>query len=440
MLFSVVWCISRCLCCGLSCCCECCYCLKCCGNCCGCCDPPRGKKHKYLDEPFVPPHHAAYKAHEPMVAGPPHPAPSHFATPPFPPARSAGPGVAGPPQYAEFDVSKKGGAAVGGGHEDALPVMPTWESAGSKKVLVEEEEVEMDQLKKPEAGNAAGQNVPLMTGASAVSGPVSPIPSPDHRSPYSPPGGPGGNGGYIGASATDPYAAGGRGYANYSGPGTYGLSQSTLGTDQGYAMTGGAAMAGPGRRSPRDYMNNNNGYGQVAHDQDGYQDSYGTGQAYPPARPAVGGYDDYSSSRQDSYSDYNSQPQPSNQGYGRGQGMRTPAAGAYPQERMGRALPPHAAEYGGARTYPPAPIPQPQRQPTYEMPAEPVAANDSGAFDFSGGYSRPQQTPAGRHEMPDPGYGGSRPVRVQQGSDYQGYRGYGAGQQQRGGQQGWNGM
>lgn len=453
ILLSVVWCISRCLCCGLSCCCECCYCLKCCGNCCGCCDPPRGKKHKYLDEPFVPPHHsAAYKPNEPMVAGPP--APSPFSSSPFPPTRSET--ATSPPQYAEFDVGKRGGAAAGG--EDALPVMPTWESAGSKKVMVEEEEVEMDQLKKPEPGTAAGQNVPLMTGASAVLGPVSPISSPDQRmSPYSPPGAPGGNGGYVGASAADPYTASGRGY---SGPRAYGQSQTSLGSNQGYGMAG-AAMGSAGPRSPRSY--NNNGYGQGPHSQqDGYQNSYGQDQGFPPARSAGAGYDGYNSGRQGSYDDYNRSP--SAQPYGR-QGMRSPPqnghlpppAGSYPQERLGRTPPPRAAEYGGARTYSPAPMPQqpvrqptyempvsapaPQRQPTYEMPAEPVTSGNTGGFDFGSGYSRP---PDGRQEMPaqqHDGYGPSRPAggSGRAGAAYPGYRAYNAGQGQQQ-QQGWSGL
>lgn len=482
----MVYCISRCLCCGLSCCCECCHCLKCCGDCCGCCDPPRGRKHKYLDEPFVPPHHsAAYKPNEPMVAGPP--PPSRFSSSPFPPTRSES---AVPPQYAEFDVSKQGA----GGHEDALPVMPTWESAGSKKVMVEEEEVEMDQLKKkPEPSTGPGQNVPLMTGASAVPGPVSPIPSPDRqRSPYSPPRAPGpANGGYMGgASATDPYTAGGgRGYNNFSGPRAYGQSQTSLGTDQGYGMAD-AAMGGTSPHSPRGYNNNSYGQAQQQHSQDGYQDSYGQAQAYPPARPAVAGYDSYNSGRQGSYDDYNRSP--SAQPYGR-QGVRSPPqnghlpppAGGYPQERMGRTPPPRTAEYGGARTYSPAPMmpqparrptyempvpaapapqqqrqptyempatgpPSPQRQPTYEMPAEPVAAeNAGGGFDFGTGYSRsPRQgaSPEGRREMPaqqNGGYrGAGRPAMgsAQSGAAYPGYRGYNAGQGQQQQQQGWSGL
>ncbi|KAB5563480.1 hypothetical protein GE09DRAFT_910403, partial [Coniochaeta sp. 2T2.1] len=395
-LLSIVWCISRCLCCGLSCCCECCYCLKCCGNCCGCCDPPRGKKHKYLDEPFVPPHHAAYKSHEPMVA--PAAAPTPFSPGPFPPARSEHTAPASiPPQYAEFDVSKK----TAPGHEDALPVMPTWESAGSKKVLVEEEEMEMNQLKKPEASNAnnAGQNVPLMTGASAIPGPVSPIPSPDHRSPYSPPGAAGANGGYMGAgaaAAADPYGAQGRGYNNYNTPnGAYGQSQTSLGTDQGYGMPGAAMAAGAGRRSPG-YNNPNTAYNQVPQTQTPYSDSYGQpqDQGYPPQqnqqqqhRPTMpGAWNSYNT--QQSYDSYNTAPQ--GVGYARGgggqQGMRSPpprmgnasippagtAPQPYPQERLGRTPPPRQNTYGGAeRTYSPAPMmpQQQQRQVYHELPS-----------------------------------------------------------------------
>ncbi|KAL9092888.1 MAG: hypothetical protein Q9165_004306 [Trypethelium subeluteriae] len=44
------------------------------------------------------------------------------------------------PQFARFDVSKKGG--VGGPHDDALPAMPSWDDATSHKVEVEEDEPE----------------------------------------------------------------------------------------------------------------------------------------------------------------------------------------------------------------------------------------------------------------------------------------------------------
>lgn len=48
-------------------------------------------------------------------------------------------GASGPPQYAEFDMPHKGA-------DDSLPQMPSWDNAGSKKIMMEEE-VEMEQLK-----------------------------------------------------------------------------------------------------------------------------------------------------------------------------------------------------------------------------------------------------------------------------------------------------
>lgn len=146
----------------MSCCCTCFNCLKCCGNCCGCCDPPGGRNTKYLDEPYVPPHHGqGYHAQAPMQPSfaPPAPAPAPA------PARYA------PPQYAEFDVPKKAG-------EDSLPQMPTWEQAGSKKVMLEEE-VELSNLDKSPTPD---QNRQRMNAPSP--GPVSPMSSP--MSPVSP--------------------------------------------------------------------------------------------------------------------------------------------------------------------------------------------------------------------------------------------------------------
>lgn len=161
ILLGVLWCIIRCCCCGLSCCCSCFQCLKCCGNCCGCCDPPGGRRHKYLDEPYIPPHHG-YQQQSPMQ--------TPFAAAAVAPKQP----VFEPPQYAEFDMSKKGG-------EDALPHMPSWEGAGSKKVMLGEEEVEMNNLKKSPTSNPA--QPPLATPSA---GPVSPMTMEPH-SPYGPP-------------------------------------------------------------------------------------------------------------------------------------------------------------------------------------------------------------------------------------------------------------
>ncbi len=66
-----------------------------------------------------------------------------------------------------------------GRNEDALPEMPSWETAGQKKVLVEEEAVELNNLKKPEG---SGQNVPLDDG-DCDSGTSEPQPAHEPRSP-----------------------------------------------------------------------------------------------------------------------------------------------------------------------------------------------------------------------------------------------------------------
>ncbi|EGY22674.1 uncharacterized protein VDAG_04112 [Verticillium dahliae VdLs.17] len=172
IIFSIVWCVIRCMCCGLSCCCTCFSCLKCCGNCCGCCDAPGDKKHKYLDESYgahaLPPGQG-YKSQPAMFASAipvsnPEMTPSHGVT------------TASPPQYAEFDVSKKR-------LSDALPAMPTWESAGSKRISLEQEAVEMDTMKKPVAAQSmnnlqSNPTIPLM-----ATGAMSPhLPSPN--TPY----------------------------------------------------------------------------------------------------------------------------------------------------------------------------------------------------------------------------------------------------------------
>ncbi|PHH68855.1 hypothetical protein CDD82_225 [Ophiocordyceps australis] len=133
ILIGILWCIIRCACCGLSCCCSCCRCFKCCGNCCGCCDAPGQRKHKYLDEPYVPPNHG-YQPNAPMQ-------------PPFASAPAKQP-VFEPPQYAQFDVSKKPG-------DDSLPQMPSWEGGSSKHVLLDHDEVEMTDLNKPPPSNSS---------------------------------------------------------------------------------------------------------------------------------------------------------------------------------------------------------------------------------------------------------------------------------------------
>lgn len=76
-----------------------------------------------------------------------------------------------PPQYAEFETSKGGG--------DALPQMPGWDTANSKKVMIEDEEgVEMNAL-KPKTNDPRDPRA----GPSAT-GTVSPLSVHDQRSGY----------------------------------------------------------------------------------------------------------------------------------------------------------------------------------------------------------------------------------------------------------------
>lgn len=464
IIFSIVWCIARCLCCGLSCCCECCYCLKCCGECCGCCSPPRGRRHKYLDEPYIPPNQG-YRSEAPMTAGALPAKPS-----PFPSAAAAS-----APQYAEFETSKKGGA-----HEDALPEMPSWEGAGSKKVLVEDEPVELEQLKKPattELNTQGAQNVPLMAGGH-VPGPASPI-SPDSRSPYGVPGSQSASSGYLGAGAppaaagahdhNDPYGLGDQPYSQNAGG--YGQqSQTSFGNDQAYGMAGAAGVAGagmagaamgPGRRSPRV---NNGGYGQQPMGQGPMDRGYQNPQDYNNA---------YGRSQSRG---------PADQGYGMGPGRRSPPRGpngsngpngpvrpnmmggaAYPDRERRSPAPQGDRGYGNNynnRPYPPNPQrqyssdstrplarPPPQRQFTDEYPPpSPTSLQNNSGFDFNSGFSRPppysnnssyerrpsESSRQGNQGIPTSSSGG--------GQAYPGYKPYQPAQDNTRQQDGWSGL
>ncbi|TQV99833.1 hypothetical protein V2A60_005263 [Cordyceps javanica] len=262
IILSIIWCIARCCCCAKSCCCGCFQCLKCCGNCCGCCDPPGSRKHKYLDEPYIPPHHG-YQPQAPMQPSF-HQPPQHHET----------------PQYASFDTPK---------NQDSLPQMPSWEGAGSRKVMVEEEDdaVEMNQLKKPAHDPRTGT---LATGA------VSPLNAADSRGPYNPPSrgppgrGPGGPGGP------------GRGYmANNAGvsPGGYGyrpvspLNEPGYGNNHGYNQGGPGGLGGYGNNGYQTAYNQGPDQNRnVPHDYnaDHMSDGYGLDQPYDTPASNAGGH------------------------------------------------------------------------------------------------------------------------------------------------------
>ncbi|KAK0618200.1 hypothetical protein B0T17DRAFT_509750 [Bombardia bombarda] len=468
IIASIIWCIVRCACCGLSCCCSCFQCFKCCGNCCGCCDPPRGSRNKYLDEPYIPPNQQ-YKPQEPM-----NPAWSRdpgYAMGPMSPAVSRpAAAAAAPPQFAEFDA--KSGAA----HEDALPAMPVWDEAGSKKVLVEEEAVELKPLNKPEAN---AQNPAMMAGAIAQNpsrspenrspygpplgipgrgqdnrSPYGPSPghSPEHRSPYGPPGNNPPTAGYFppGGVESDPYAQNGQDY--HQARVAYGQ-----GPEQGYGVP--VAAIGQGRRSPRMY--NDGGYqddrGSAAPTRQNTYDNYG---GMPGRQQQQGGYDQvqqggYDQAQQGGYDSYGAQGV--GQGYGAGGPRRAPRdrqIAGYPQDQM-RGSPAPQADYGGAaydsrpntgRNYSSEstrPLRGPQRQYSHDVMPTPVTAggqvDDGGRFDFSSAYSRPAAAAAAANQN---SYRQASPaIPEPQQSAYLGYKPYQPGQQQQQQQQqGWSGL
>lgn len=463
IIIGIVWCIIRCACCGVACCCSCFRCLKCCGNCCGCCDPPGGKPHKYLDEPY---NQQGYRTEAPMQA-------------PFPPAAKS---VHAPPQYAEFDVSKKDG-------EDSLPAMPSWEGANSKKIGMEADAVEMEPLKKSPM-SASDPKMPLMAGPSP--GPVSPMEPP---SPYGPPqGAPYGNPhGYAAARGQpmDPYSPQDQGYNNYNStnPSMHNMNSMNnvgnresvgFGLDQPYDTEPGvtpapvpvmAAAAIPGRQSPGPGPN---GYGRnpgnqafaaempgspVPTERPGY-DAYGQGNSYnrsnsrgPPRGNSRGprpppGPQGYGGMRRqgtgDSVGSRNSPapygmdprmrnspgprrtPGPRNDPYGPSS-RQSPAPQNDYARSQGYNAPPRD-NYGGNRSYSPAP----ERQYSAELPAtsssrQPAApespiTNNSG-FDFTSGFARPQ------NEEPRP----SKPQQPAQ-EAYPGFKPY------QPAQEGWSGV
>ncbi|EFW21929.1 hypothetical protein D8B26_002036 [Coccidioides posadasii str. Silveira] len=136
VVIGIAWCIISCLCCGYTCCKGCCSCCSCCGDGGG---SSGGQRSKYADPP------AAY---------PPPPAPNYGYQPSAPPVYDNPP----PPtknwspvaQHAQFDVPTQ--KAV---NEDALPHMPSWANATTRRVEDTSQDVEMNQL-SPATGQAIG--------------------------------------------------------------------------------------------------------------------------------------------------------------------------------------------------------------------------------------------------------------------------------------------
>lgn len=342
IIISVIWCISRCLCCGLSCCCECCHCLKCCGECCGCCDPPNGRRRKHLDEPYNNlPDSQGYKREDPMSAN---------ALPFDRPRPSTA--KAEPPQYASFDVSKHAD-----GDEDELPAMPVWGDAESKKIHLEEEAVELKQLKPPET------TAPLMSGMSPAGTPGTRTPVQGGVSPYGPPGSEAASSGYFGGAPAA--AAGAR-----AGPGPYnnmpgqgynqmrnGYDQSTTSfhTEQSWGVTSGVTQMGQHYQQGQGHPQVQAGYGQPGYTQE--PDVYGEQSIYG----------DYGANNASMASGIN-------QGYGMGP-TRSMTGGSTHSMRNGAGYPdrsngspaPQQGQFGAERAFDPRILPQRTASPAQQQ-------------------------------------------------------------------------
>lgn len=111
-----------------------------------------------------------------------------------------------PPQYAQFEVGKSGLAVDPKPlSEDALPPMPSWQTAQKKHVVEENarDDVELGQLDP-----TTGQKMPLMAAGAAPGSsiPPSPVNETANSTPYGARPGQTAQNGYVGVAAADPYA------------------------------------------------------------------------------------------------------------------------------------------------------------------------------------------------------------------------------------------
>ncbi|ELR10321.1 hypothetical protein VC83_07952 [Pseudogymnoascus destructans] len=431
ILLSVVWCIVRCCCCGMSCCCSCFNCLKCCGDCCGCCNSP-DKKHKHLDEPYFPPAfapHGGYKAPDPMMSG------GGAAGTPFSPA----------PAYARFETGPNGMAIDPPKpvNDDALPPMPSWDSAAKRRISIEDEPsaVELGELDP-----VTGQRMPVMTGAAGAgaisrsdssaiataSGGASPYGHPNGGGYMSP--GPNGrpndqfsrnnsNGGYGGDQGLSPIgppgqAYGGRGYFPQNQ--NQFIGQAHGGPDEQYGNHAIGNAYSDDRRSP--YPGDDRGpqgggfdvmpapgFGQHQRNDSGHsgQRPFTADRTHVPAGPLSGG--GYSCSDES----YANAPILSNtSGY-------MPRGGSPPQGGYRGAPPARVDPAGGFSGGMRMPMPMPQRV-------------DSPQGGFRGppqGFGGP---PPQRMGSPGPGRGGFGQGPERRGSPGPGPGGFGQGPERRG--------
>ncbi|KAA6413151.1 MAG: hypothetical protein FRX48_02895 [Lasallia pustulata] len=203
LALSLLWCLARCLCLGTT---SCCSCLSCCASCCPRRSAPPSKHADAQPSLF---HPAPYQGYQPA---------------PPPPSYE-------PPQFARFDAGNKPAS-----NDDALPHMPSWDTASERKVPRAERHgdgdvemgragyAEMDAPAYPQQGGNDGR---------------------DLGSPYGRQESGGGYGRLHLQQQQQLQAAGAR-YAGGSAYSAYAPSESTLFEPESGGQGGGGAGFGPG--------------------------------------------------------------------------------------------------------------------------------------------------------------------------------------------------
>lgn len=249
--FSLIYCCARCLCCGAQCCCGC---LSCCNACCP--GPRKGHRRVESPPPTAFPNNQQYQSHAPpMYSGP-------------------GWNQSNVPQYATFDV----GSGDKKFNEDALPAMPTWETAKSTKVEVHEQQMKEQpddmELKRLDMKPGGGSPTSSSVGPSPVTT-HSPAPPSDYGFPAQP-------------QPIHPANA------NFSSGDLYNNSPDQSGYFNGqqqpspYGMARHASPSPYGQQEHQPYHYASDPYGQQSYGHDRSAGGYG-GQPYDSAS-SIGGY------------------------------------------------------------------------------------------------------------------------------------------------------
>lgn len=146
-----------------------------------------------------------------------------------------------PPKYAQFETGPNGLALEPKVNDDALPPMPSWDTAAKKRVITEEEGNSMEM---GELDPKTGQQIPLMSGANVISRTGSPAISPV-QSPYGDRPGMNEQNGYMGSGAISPGGHGmGPGSVGHGDIGAEAMGAGALGAAA--VVAGAVAMGGRG--------------------------------------------------------------------------------------------------------------------------------------------------------------------------------------------------